>query len=143
VEAKGQPIDGQCLRSAEVNDRAIVWHRLKLTTRDGTVAVAIDGVVVNRTSNGPCGSGRIVLRTESCPMDFRGVGEDAAALLLDGPRSPIPDGERSGGPSGRMGYSVRDPRASLLLSPGLKSPGPSGQSLRRLRIETEGTQAGV
>ncbi|MCF7732134.1 MAG: DUF1080 domain-containing protein [Akkermansiaceae bacterium] len=71
LEAGGKPITFQQPRLAEVEDRAGVWHPLKLTVRDGTVEVVLDGVVVNRTSKGPRGPGRIVLRNEGSKLTFR------------------------------------------------------------------------
>lgn len=82
VEAKGKPINFQAPRLAEVKDGAGAWHKAKLTVRDGTVEVEIDGVIVNRTSKGPRGPGRIVLRNEGYPMTFRNL------LLRPLPASP-------------------------------------------------------
>lgn len=73
VEAKGKPIAFQCPRLAAVEDRAGAWHRLKLIVRNGTVTVEINGVVVNRTSKGPQGPGRIVLRNEGSAVSFRNL----------------------------------------------------------------------
>jgi len=73
VEAKGKPIDFQSPRLAAVEDRAGAWHRLKLIVRKGTVTVELNGVVVNRTSKGPQGPGRIVLRNEGSSISFRNL----------------------------------------------------------------------
>ena len=82
VEAKGKPINFQSPRLAQVKDPARNWHRLKLTVRDGAVEVAFDGVVVNRTSKGPRGPGRIVLRDEGYAISFRNL------LLFPLPAAP-------------------------------------------------------
>jgi hypothetical protein len=73
VEVKGKPIPFQAPRLAEVKDRAGDWHQLTLTVRDGTVEVVLDGVLVNQTSKGPRGPGRIVLRNEGSTMIFRNL----------------------------------------------------------------------
>lgn len=73
MQANGSPIAGQVLRVAEVKDRANAWHRLKLTVRDGALAVAIDGMTVNRTSKSPHAPGRIVRRNQGGPMAFRNI----------------------------------------------------------------------
>lgn len=85
IEAKGRPVQFQSPRLAEVKDQSGVWHRLKLTVRGGTVAVDLDGVTVNRTSKGPRGPGRIVLRNEGYPLAFRNL------LLVPLPPAPAAD----------------------------------------------------
>lgn len=73
VAANGKPIAFQSPRIAEVKDRANAWHKLQLSVRDGTVEVELDGVIVNRTSKGPRGPGRIVLRNEGSTITFRNL----------------------------------------------------------------------
>lgn len=82
AEAGGHPISFVAQRTAAVDDQAAKWHLLKLTVRDGSIEVCLDGTVVNRSTKGPRGPGRIVLRNEGTPMAFR-------HLLL----SPLPTGK--------------------------------------------------
>jgi hypothetical protein len=71
LEVGGKPMGFSHPRTAEVKDQAGTWHQLKLTVRDGTVEVCINATVVNRTTKGPSGPGRIVLRNEGTPIAFR------------------------------------------------------------------------
>jgi HEAT repeat protein len=81
VEAQGAPIQFLSPRTAGVADPAGAWQKLKLTVRDGAAAVEINGVTVSRASKGPRGPGRILLRNEGHPVDFRGI----VLLPLDPP----------------------------------------------------------
>ena len=71
--ANGKPIAFQLPRLADAKDKAKTWHKMRLTVRNGTVEVELNGVVVNRTSSGPQGKGRVVLRNEGSPMAFRNL----------------------------------------------------------------------
>lgn len=73
IKAGGKPVDFQCPRIADPKDIAGNWNRIKLIVRNGTVTVEINGVTVNRTSEGPRGPGRIVLRNEGSPFAFRNL----------------------------------------------------------------------
>lgn len=73
AKVNGKPIQFQSPRTKTVKDTAGKWHQLKLTVRNGTVQVEINGTVVNRTSDGPRGPGRIVLRNEGSGVQFRNI----------------------------------------------------------------------
>jgi hypothetical protein len=72
LEVSGGPVRFTGPRIAEVADPAGQWHKVKLTVRDGAVRIEINGILVNWTTKGPSGAGRILLRNELDPISFRG-----------------------------------------------------------------------
>jgi len=76
AEANGRAIHFLHPRDREAVDRPGVWNALEITVRNGAIKVVINGQVVNETSQGPRGPGRIVLRNEGSPVSFRDIRLD-------------------------------------------------------------------
>lgn len=73
IRTAAGPLGFSAPRQADPKDKAGQWHRLKLTVRDGSVTVEINGLLVNRATDGPRGPGRIVLRNEGSGVAFRNI----------------------------------------------------------------------
>lgn len=76
AEANGRAIQFLHPRDREAVDRLGAWNTLEITVRNGAIKVVINGLLVNETSQGPRGPGRIVLRNEGSPVSFRDIHLD-------------------------------------------------------------------
>jgi hypothetical protein len=74
VEAGGVLNVGVRSRLADSSEKPIgQWNRIEATVRDGTVSVSVNGVLQNRATKCPQVHGKIALRIEGAPVDFRNI----------------------------------------------------------------------
>lgn len=73
IEVDDRPLRFLHQRNEEVRDPVGSWNHLEISVRSGRVEVRVNGSLVNQTSKGPLGPGRIVLRNEGHPVWFRDV----------------------------------------------------------------------
>ncbi len=73
ADADGERIRFSHRRRAEAGDKAGVWHEARMEVADGSAAVYINGIEVNRATGGPRQPGKILLREERFPFEFQEI----------------------------------------------------------------------
>ncbi|MGI9241946.1 MAG: 3-keto-disaccharide hydrolase, partial [Verrucomicrobiales bacterium] len=73
AKSGGRAIQFSSRRTAEADDQSGKWHELKLTVRDGSAEIELNGTVVNRATDGSKGPGKIVLRNEGARIMYKDI----------------------------------------------------------------------